>query len=96
MNSNERIELCLYVAGNAPNSNRATANLQAICRKHLQDLCQVEIVDVLDDPQRALLDGVLVTPTLVKRSPAPFARIIGDLSETETVLDALGVGNSLT
>jgi circadian clock protein KaiB len=83
--------LRLYVAGESPNSLRAIANLQAICLAYLAERCQVEIVDILEEPIRLLADGVLVTPTLVKAAPLPVWKIVGDLNETEKVLLALGV-----
>ena len=61
----------LYFAGGAPNSVRALANLYAICRKHFPESHRIELIDVLKDPMRALADAVLVTPTVVKLSPAP-------------------------
>ena len=54
----------LYIANNAPNSVRAVANLEAICKEHLKDQFKLEIIDVLEYPQRALADGILVTPSL--------------------------------
>jgi circadian clock protein KaiB len=83
--------LRLYVAGESPNSLRAIANLQAICRAYLTERCQVEIVDILEEPLRLFADGVLVTPTLVKAAPAPAWKMVGDLNETAKVLLALGV-----
>jgi circadian clock protein KaiB len=83
--------LRLYVAGESPNSLRAIANLQAICRAHLGERCQVEIVDILEEPLRLFADGVLVTPTLLKASPPPAWKLVGDLNEREKVLVALGV-----
>ena len=65
------VVMCLYVAGRAPNSVKAIANLEAICRRHLKDGYKLEIVDVCEHPLRALSDGVLVTPSLAKVSPAP-------------------------
>ena len=65
------VVMCLYVAGRAPNSVKAIANLEAICRQHLKDGYKLEIVDVCEHPHRALNDGVLVTPSLTKVSPAP-------------------------
>ena len=56
----------LYVAGRAPNSVKAIANLEAICRQHLKDGYKLEIVDVCEHPHRALSDGILVTPSLTK------------------------------
>jgi circadian clock protein KaiB len=83
------LQLRLYIAGKSPNSTRALSNLRTICRECLAEgSWQVEVVDVFEDPLRAVEDGVLVTPTLVKLTP-PVVRIIGDLSRREIVLDAL-------
>jgi circadian clock protein KaiB len=81
----------LYVAGGAPNSVRAFANLYAICRKHFPDSHRIEVIDVMKEPLRALEETVLVTPTVIKLFPFPPLRIIGDLSEEEEVLRALGL-----
>ena len=81
----------LYIAGGAPNSVRALANLYAICHKHFPESHRIEVIDVLKEPLRALADAVLVTPTVVKVSPAPEQQIIGNLSEEEEVLRALGL-----
>jgi circadian clock protein KaiB len=70
---------------------RALANLYAICRKHFPDSHRIEVIDVLQDPMRALAEGVLITPSVVKVSPAPQQQIIGDLSEEEELLRALGL-----
>ena len=82
------LRLRLYVAGQAPNSMRAIANCRAICDEHFASRHELEIVDLLEHPKRALADGVIVTPTLVKLSPLPI-RVIGDLSDTNQVLLAL-------
>jgi circadian clock protein KaiB len=85
------VVMCLYVAGKAPNSVKAIANLEAICRRHLKDGYKLEVVDVCENPRRALADGVLVTPSLSKVSPAPASQVIGNLSDTGSVLAALGL-----
>jgi circadian clock protein KaiB len=81
----------LYIAGGAPQSVRAFANLYAICKKHFPGSHRIEVIDVLKEPLRALAEAVLVTPTVVKLSPLPEQQIIGDLSEEEAVLQALGL-----
>jgi circadian clock protein KaiB len=85
-----RLVLRLYVAGTAPNSTRAIANARAICDEHFAARHTLEIVDLLIDPKRALADGVVVTPTLLKVSPLPVQRVIGNLSDTEQVVRTLG------
>jgi circadian clock protein KaiB len=84
----------LYVAGRAPNSVKAIANLEAICREHLKEAYKLEIIDVCEHPRRALDDGVLVTPSLAKLSPSPGANVIGNLSDTGSVLAALGLASA--
>jgi circadian clock protein KaiB len=86
------VRLRLYVAGNAPNSLQATANARAICAEHFPSCHEIEIVDLLKEPLRALDDGVLVTPTLLKLSPLPAQRVIGNLSDSAQVLLLLGGG----
>lgn len=83
--------LRLYVAGSAPNSVQAIANLEAICQQHLKGNHRLEIVDVLEQPLRALADGVIVTPSLIKMSPPPAAQVVGNLSDRSKVLLALGL-----
>ena len=90
-NPNAAYVFRLYLAGGAPNSVRALTNLYALCRKHFPDSYRIEVIDVLKEPLRALADAILVTPTVVKISPAPELQIIGNLSEEDEVLHALGL-----
>ena len=85
------VVLRLYVAGGAPNSMQAIANLEAICAEYLKDGHRLEVVDVLQNPRRAMAEGVLVTPSLNKLSPQPAAQVIGNLSDKTRVLLALGL-----
>lgn len=82
--------LRLYVAGNAPNSRLAIANVRKICETYFAAGHRLEIVDLLKDPLRALADSIVVTPTLMKLQPLPVQRLIGNLSDTDRVVGALG------
>ena len=87
----EEIHLRLYVAGRAPHSTQALANLETILEAHAPpDGCRLEVVDVLEEPLRALEDGVFVTPTLVQVSPSSV-RIVGTLNDREQVARLLGL-----
>ncbi len=81
----------LYIVGEAPNSLQAIANLNALCREHLPGRHHIEVVDVLLQPIKALDEGVLLTPTLIRHAPGPARRIVGTLDDTLTVLQALGL-----
>jgi circadian clock protein KaiB len=91
MSRRAKFKFRLYIAGEAPNSTRAAANLGALCRSQLPDQHEIEVVDVFREPRRALADGIFMTPTLVRLAPAPVRRIVGTLSQTEAVLVALGL-----
>jgi circadian clock protein KaiB len=81
--------LRLYVAGQTPKSLAAFANLKRLCDAHLQGRYEIEVIDLLDNPQLAAGDQILAIPTLVRKLPAPVKKIIGDLSNTERVLVGL-------
>ena len=85
-----KVKLRLYVTGSAPNSIAALANMKAV-RAALDEDHELEIVDVLERPERALADDVLVTPTLLKLAPRPPCRIVGNLSNIHQVLSSLGI-----
>src|ERR1700676_3023180 len=85
------VVMVLYITDSGPNSVRAVANLEAICKEHLQDNFRLEIIDVLEYPLRALADGIVVTPSLAKLSPLPAATVVGNLSDKSGVLRALGI-----
>jgi circadian clock protein KaiB len=81
----------LYVAGDGPHSVRAIANLHSICREYLAERHEIQIVDVLYEPQIAMDDNVMLTPMLLKLLPAPVQKFIGNLSQPESLLQALGI-----
>jgi len=81
-------QLRLYIAGHTPKSMTALSNLKKICEEHLKDF-ELEVVDLLKQPQLARGDQILAIPTLVRKLPTPIKKIIGDLSNTERVLVGL-------
>lgn len=84
------LRLRLYVAGNAPNSLMAIENATAICTEHFAAQYDLEIIDLLLEPQRGMDDAIIVTPTLLKLSPLPAHRFVGTLADRARVLLALG------
>ena len=83
--------LRLYVAGQTPKSIIALANLKRICDEHMQGQYEIEVIDLMENPQLARRDQIVAIPTLVRELPSPLKRIIGDLSNTERVLVGLDV-----
>src|SRR6266853_2956036 len=75
-------ELRLYVAGQTARSLQAFANLKRICEEHLAGRYDIEVIDLVKNPQLAKGDQILAIPTLVRKLPEPVRKIIGDLSNT--------------
>ena len=82
-------EFRLYVAGSTPNSRLAISNLQTIGRVYLDNCMRVEIIDLLEEPQRVIEDDIIVTPTLVRLLPGPVRKIIGNLNDFQQVMLSL-------
>lgn len=66
-------------------------NLRRICEQELAGRYELQIIDVLENPQLAEDEKILATPTLIKQLPPPLRRVIGDLSDTDKVLLGLEV-----
>lgn len=92
MTQNEKFRFRLFVAGNAQNSAQAVANLGGLCREYLAGRHEIEVVDVFNEPKRALAEGIFMTPTLLKLAPYPAPRrIVGTLSQKLLLMQALGL-----
>ncbi len=83
--------LKLYITGQMANSLNAIRNLESILEAELKDSYALEVIDMLENPKPGMKDEYLATPTLIKVSPAPVQRIIGDLSDKHKVLLGLNL-----
>jgi len=83
--------LKLYVAGQSPKSVNAIVNIKKICEENLQGRYELEVIDLHQQPQLALDEQIIAVPTLIKSLPLPLRRIIGDMSNTASVLVGLDI-----
>ena len=81
--------LRLYIAGKTARSLAAISNLHRICKEYLSGQYEIEVVDLLENPQLAEGDQIIAIPTLVRQLPGPIRKVIGDLSDTEKTLVGL-------
>ncbi len=86
-----KFKLYLYMSGETPPSVADAYNLRVLLDEELKGQYSLEVINVLDNPQRAENDNILATPTLIKVAPPPERRVVGDLSDKERVLLALGL-----
>ncbi|GAA3941472.1 circadian clock KaiB family protein [Litoribacillus peritrichatus] len=88
-----KYQLTLFVAGTSGTSQRARRNLEEMFRQELADQYTLEVVDVLEQPERADKFDILVTPTLIKHMPLPLRKIVGDFGNKAEVLLGLDIFN---
>jgi circadian clock protein KaiB len=86
--------LRLYVTGTTLLSTRAIQNIEWLMNEELAGIYDCEVIDVLERPDLAETDGIFATPTLVRLAPGPVRKLIGDLSDRETVLASLRLGRT--
>jgi len=85
-------EFRLYVVGRTPRSEKAVETLKAILSHSIRNGHDLEVIDLMANPDEAERDGIIATPTLVKASPPPVRKVIGDFSNAEKVAKILGLG----
>jgi circadian clock protein KaiB len=83
--------LRLFITGTTPRCARAIKNIRAICEDNLPGRYDLEVIDIYQHPEQAKPEQIVVTPTLVKKLPLPFRKMIGDLSDNERVLVGLDI-----
>jgi circadian clock protein KaiB len=83
--------LRLYITGQTPLSETSLRNLNEVCAQHLAGRFELEVIDIYQQPQLAREAQILAAPTLIKRLPLPFRRLVGDLSNRKQVLLGLDI-----
>ena len=68
---------------------RAVANLEKLCAEHVSGRFTIDVIDLIQDPSIARKEDIFAVPTLVRRSPQPVCRFIGDLANAESMVDEL-------
>ncbi|GAA3945544.1 circadian clock KaiB family protein [Hymenobacter algoricola] len=83
--------LHLFITGATPNSTRAVRNIKAICEQYLAGRYELLIIDMYQQPELAQQEQLIGAPTLIKKRPGLVRRLVGDLSDRNRVLKALGI-----
>jgi len=83
--------LTLYVSGASPRSAEAIDTIRQICDRDLAGRVDLRIIDVGKQPALAVDADILAVPTLIKRLPPPFRKLVGDLSDAARVRSAIGI-----
>ncbi len=89
--ANTFYRLKLFVVGGTARTEFVIANFRHFCEAEFPDRHELTVIDVIRQPEMAEAENILATPTLIKESPLPVRRIIGDLSDHAKVLAAMGL-----
>ena len=87
----EKHKFILFVSGMSVKSMKAVENINKICNQYLSGNFEIEIIDVYKNPKQAVHYQIIGLPTLIKVVPIPSRIILGDLSETDKVLEILNI-----
>lgn len=90
-----RYLLRLYVAGMTPRSTAAILAMKALCREELSGCHDLEVIDIYQQPQLAEQDHVVALPTVIKTSPPPSRRSVGDLTDRSRVMSDLNLARAV-
>ena len=84
-------ELKLYISGASRNSTRAVNNLRRILEANFPGQYKLQIIDVYQDMATAEAEQIVALPMLIRKSPKPEQRLIGDMSDEERVINKLQI-----
>jgi circadian clock protein KaiB len=87
--ANSAYILQLYIAGSSPRSQLAVVNVKKICTEFSQDVCDLQVIDIFQQPLLAKTEQILAVPTLIKKLPIPKRLFIGDMSDTKAIIAGL-------
>jgi circadian clock protein KaiB len=86
---NQHFTLLLYVAGITPRSQEAIRTITAICKENLKGRCDLEVIDIYQNPVLAKGAQIVAVPTLIKKLPLPLRRFIGNMADIDKILVGL-------
>jgi circadian clock protein KaiB len=85
----QKYVLRLYVAGVTPRSQEAIRTVTAICKEYLAGRCELEVIDIYQQPTLAKGEQIIAAPTLIKKLPAPLRKVIGNMADRDKILVGL-------
>ena len=87
----DKLTLQLYVSGMSAKSMEAVENIKRLCDEHLRDAFSLEIIDIYKNPDAAIEEHIVFSPSLIKRFPLPQKTLVGTLADSNKVIKALGI-----
>jgi len=76
----DKYVLRLFVAGATARSRQAILRVRELCETEFKGGCDLEVIDIYQQPQLTRVNQIVATPTLIVELPQPVRRFIGNLS----------------
>ena len=83
--------MTLFVTGASRLSLQAVSRVRDFCEEELNGHYDLEVVDLYQAPERAKEAQVIAAPTLLRDTPLPVRRVIGDMSDRGRLRAAIKV-----
>ncbi|HVO68226.1 MAG TPA: circadian clock KaiB family protein [Syntrophales bacterium] len=83
--------LTLYVKNYTPRSINAISNIKKICKEQVPGKYRLKVIDIVKNPAIAKKDQIVATPVLIRQSPSPLVKIVGDMIDTDRILAYLNL-----
>lgn len=81
--------LHLFISGDRQNTEKTLSHLHQLLERDLGHPYTLKVIDIEQNPQAALNHQIITTPTLIRVSPKPVKRIVGQLEDIGRILRIL-------
>ncbi len=81
--------LRLFISSNNPSAERTLNNIHQLLEQGSISPYTLKVIDVAKHPEQAVIHRVATTPTLIRVSPKPIRRIVGQLDDIQRVLNII-------
>lgn len=85
----EGYNLRLFISSQNDSAEKTLSNLHQLLEERLTNPYTLKVIDVAKNPEQAIIHRVITTPTLIRVSPGPVKRIVGQLDDISRVLQII-------
>lgn len=85
----ENYVLRLFIASNNARAEQTLSNIHQLLEEGLTSPYTLKVIDIAKNPEQAVANQIVITPTLIRVSPKPVRRIVGQLNDISRVLNII-------
>ena len=81
--------LRLFIKSDRPSTEKTLSSIHRLLEQGLDHSYTLKVIDIDKNPQQAVDHRIAVTPTLVRVSPKPTRRVVGQLEDIQRILNII-------